>query len=132
MAVRDFARRADGFGLVHRRLGLGLVLIVVVGGRLELRFAEVPLDAVAVEQPEGGARIEPRQHDHVALHGAEEEPAGVVGAEVVEVGHDRDFEVRLHQERRDDALFERPLGRVLARRLRQDDGESMARHDVLR
>ena len=106
-----------------------LVVLVVVGGR-DLVLAVVALDAVAVEQPEGGARIHPRQHDHVALDRFQKQPAGVVGIEIVEVGHDRHIEARLHDEGGGDALFQGPAGRVLALGLRQNDGQTLAAHDV--
>ena len=71
-----------------------------------------------------------KSHDSTTMSpvtDSEEQPAGVVGAEIVQVRNDRDVEARLHDQRGDDALFQRPLGRVLALGLRQDDGEALAR-----
>src|SRR5262249_41785705 len=58
MAVRH-VHRADALGRL--RLALLLIVVEVVGWRLKLRFAEAPFDAVAIEQPKGGARVEPAQ-----------------------------------------------------------------------
>ena len=55
---------ADPLG--RRRLAVSSSLVVLGGRRLELAFAVVALDAVAVEQPERGPRKQPGQHDHVA------------------------------------------------------------------
>src|SRR5262249_42712638 len=53
---------ADGTDALRRLRLLARLcfLLLVVAGGLELALAEVSLDAVAVEQPEGGARIKPR------------------------------------------------------------------------
>jgi hypothetical protein len=117
---------ADPLGRL--RLGGLLVLVVGVGRRLELTFAEVPLDADAVEQPEGGAGEEPAQHQQVALDRLQKEAAGVVGAEVVQVGDNRDVEAGLHDESRGDRLFQGALGRVPALGLRQHDGQTVTAH----
>ena len=61
---------ADALG--RWRFAVLFLLVAGVGRRLELTVAEMALDAVAVEQPEGGARIEPTQHHHVALDALQE------------------------------------------------------------
>ena len=115
-------RHADALG--HRLLAL--VLVVILDG--DLILAEVPLDAVAVHHPERRAREQPGQDDHVAANAVEEQSPCVVLVEVIEVRHDAHLEARLHDERGGNALLERPLRRVLALALRQNDRDSMTTH----
>ena len=74
---------ADAFGFLLLLTGL---LVLIVGGRLDLALAFVALDAVAVKQPESGPREKPRQHNHVAAERFEEQSPRVLRVEVVQVG----------------------------------------------
>ena len=101
------------------RLAVLFVILRIGGrGRLELRFAVMALDVDPVEQPESRSWIHPAEHDHVALHGLQEEPARVLGPEVVQVGNDRYVEAWLHDECCGERFFQGPLSGMLALGLR--------------
>src|SRR5262249_9827838 len=116
--------RPDAF---RRRWFLLFVFLLAVGG-LDLGVAPLALDAVAVEKPERGPGVEPAEHHHVPGDALQEQPPGVVLAEVVEVRDDRHVQPRLHDQGRGEGLFEGALGGVLALRLRQDDGDAVTVH----
>ena len=112
---------AHGPDPLGRLRGGHFFVVIDVGRRLELGFAPVPLDAVAIKHPEGGPRKQPAQHHQVAADRFQKKPAGVLGVQVVEVRNHRHVEPRLHDQGGDDRFFQRTLGGMLALRLRQDN-----------
>ncbi len=108
----------------------GHLALLVSSGRLQVRLAFVPLDAVAVEHPEGGPGIQPAQQHHVALDRFQEQPAGVIGAQIVQMPNDRDLQARLHEQGRQQSLLQPTPRRMLPLGLRQHDGQTMTTHDA--
>ena len=84
---------ADALGRLRFLFGFFLVFIVKIL-RLELRFAEMTLDAVPIEYPKSGPWIHPAKNHHVAGNGFEEQSARMLFVQVVQIRHYGDVQSR--------------------------------------
>lgn len=85
-------------------------------------------DALTVEDPAGGPRVEPGEDDDGAGDRLEEEEPRVIGGHVVEVGDDTDVDPGLHDEACGQFLLQVPLLGIFSLRLRNDDGQLFGSH----
>ena len=96
----------------------------------EAGLAFVAADVLSVERPPRGSRVQPGKHHHVAGHRTQKEHARMVGVHVVQVRNQRNVDVRFHNQRGRQRLFQLPLGGILPLRLGDNDGDLLASHDV--
>ena len=129
----DFARRElapinDAFFVVLERIFEFVVVVFFFVGfalGLEERDAFLAADLVAVEDPARRARKEPTTNHHVTRDARETQHAAAVGLEVVQMRNHRHVDAALAKQAGNDFLFQRPLFRVLATTLRNNNGQTM-------
>jgi hypothetical protein len=79
---------------------------------------------MAIENPMSRAGKHPCGNHHVSANARQTQHSRAVGLEIVKIGHNRDINAWLKEQRLDDCFFQRALRRIGALTLRDDDSKA--------